>query len=618
MPHTMKVQPFANMLKWILKEYEKNQSIFGIHRSLFYVPFKDSPYAIQDMFGHYLATPIGTAAGPHTQLAQNIICTWLSGGRFIELKTVQMMDELEISRPCIDMEDEGYNVEWSQELKLDQSANEYIKAWALIHILHGLLKFDRVAPVGTIFNMSVGYNMEGIKSPAMVHFMNRMADATEEIAQIKTILLDQFPDLAEVEIPVQITNNVTLSTMHGCPPHEIEEIARYLLEERGLHTTIKLNPTLLGKEPLLKIIHDDLGYRNIQIPDVVFEHDLQYERAVELIKGLQQVALKKNLAFGIKLTNTLAVKNHKGYLPGGEMYMSGRVLYPIAMNLYHKLAQEFNGKLAVSYSAGADAFNVADILATGAWPITVTSDLLKPGGYSRLTQYLENIERVLEERGMASLDELAVNKLTTLAQVAAEALHNRRYKKGYHPYPLPKVQSKLPMFDCITAPCMERCPVCQDIPEYVWCIAHEQDDQALDIILARNPLPGVTSYICTQFCRSGCTRNNYDEPVAIRALKRFAVEKGRVKVGSKSRAGKRVAIIGGCPTGLAAAFFLAVNGIDVTIFEEKNKADSIRGMAPAFPIPPHVVEEDMNRIMAMGVNIEFSHPINKPLEDLLM
>lgn len=65
------------------------------------------------------------------------------------------------------------------------------------------------------------------------------------------------------------------------------------------------------------------------------------------------------------------------------MYMSGRALYPIAMNLHHKLLQEFNGDLNVSYSAGADAFNLIDILASGAKTVTVASDLLKPGGYSR-------------------------------------------------------------------------------------------------------------------------------------------------------------------------------------------------------------------------------------------
>jgi putative selenate reductase len=93
MSDKMNVQALEVLLDWILEEYESSQSIFGIHRSLFYTPMEDSPYALEDLFGHYLATPIGPGAGPHTQLAQNIVCAWLSGGRFIELKTVQIMDE---------------------------------------------------------------------------------------------------------------------------------------------------------------------------------------------------------------------------------------------------------------------------------------------------------------------------------------------------------------------------------------------------------------------------------------------------------------------------------------------------------------------------------------------
>lgn len=617
MSHTMKVQPFDSMLKWILKEYEEKQSIFGIHRSLFYTPKANSPFANSDMFGNYLATPIGTAAGPHTQLTQNIICTWLSGGRFIELKTVQIMDELEISRPCIDMEDEGYNVEWSQELKLDQSANEYIKAWALIHILHHVLGFEKIAPMGTIFNMSVGYNLEGIKSPAMTRFMNRMADATEEIAQIKAILVDQFPQFADIEIPRSLTNNVTLSTMHGCPPDEIGKIACYLMEERKLHTTVKLNPTLLGKEKLMSIIHDDLGYLDIRIPDSVFAHDLKYEKALELIKMFKKVAAEQNLTFGIKLTNTLAMANDKGNLPGDEMYMSGRALYPIAMNLYHKLLQEFNGDLTVSYSAGADAFNLMDILASGAKSVTVASDLLKPGGYSRLVQYLENLETEMIKRGASSLAELGKNKMAHLAKAAAESLITKRYKKSYHPYDLPKVSSKLNMFDCITAPCMEQCAVGQDIPEYAWLIANGEYNKALEVILARNPLPAVNGYICTHLCQTACTRNNYDEPVAIRALKRFAVEKGRVKNQVKSSTRKKVAVIGGGPSGLAAASFLALNGIDTTIYEAKNKAGGMPAIAPVFRIPQEVVQEDVDRIRDMGVKIKLSHPITTPPAELL-
>ena len=627
MSDTMKVQPFDVLLNWILQEFEKNQSIFGIHRSLFYTPQRESLYATDDLFGHHLATPIGPAAGPHTQLAQNILCAWLSGGRFIELKTVQIMDELEIPRPCIDMADEGYNVEWSQELKLDQSADEYVKAWVLIHVLRRLLGFEGKVPFGTIFNMSVGYNLEGIQSAPMTRFMDHMEDASEEIAAIQAILQARFPQFAdpEIAIPSRLTNSVTLSTMHGCPPDEIERIARYLLKERGLHTIVKLNPTLLGKERVMGILHDDLGFREIHIPDAVFEHDLQYGRAVKLIRTLQETAAARGLTFGVKLSNTLAMANHKGELPGDEMYMSGRALYPITINLFHRFAQEFDGDassssgqaLNVSYSAGADALNVATILAAGARPVTTASDLLKPGGYSRFLQYLENLEAEMRDRGVTSLDELAHNRLDNLEQAAAAALQDPRYKKSYHPYGLPKVESGLELFDCVTAPCMEQCAVRQDVPEYAWLIARGEYDRALEVILARNPLPGVNGYVCTHLCQTRCTRNDYDEPVAIRALKRVAVEKGRVTMRAREPGDHQVAVIGSGPSGLAAASFLALNGVQVTVFEAKDKAGGMLAIAPAFRIPQAIVQEDIDRITGMGVKIERNHPITIPPEQLL-
>ena len=294
----------------------------------------------------YLATPIGPSAGPHTQLSQNIITAWLCGGRFIELKTVQIMDELEIPRPCIDVADEGYNVEWSQELKLEESAQEYINAWAALHILRRLLGWEDT-PLGAIFDMSVGYNLEGIQSPRMTRFMNRLADASPEIAEIKAILRRNFPQFADIEIPTQLVSSVTLSTMHGCPPDEIERIARYLLEERGLHTVVKMNPTLLGKPRVLDILHGHLGFTEIEIPDSVFEKDLKYDRATTLIRSLKEAAAARDLTFGVKLSNTLAMHNHRDVMPGDEMYMSGRALYPITMNLYARLMREFDGDLRV-------------------------------------------------------------------------------------------------------------------------------------------------------------------------------------------------------------------------------------------------------------------------------
>ncbi len=135
-------------------------------------------------------------------------------------------------------------------------AREYVKAWALIHILRRLLGFEEL-PFGTIFNMSVGYDLAGHPEPAHdALYGSPWRTPRRSSPTIQTILRAQFPQFADLEIPPRLTNNVTLSTMHGCPPDEIERIARYMMEERGLHTTVKLNPTLLGKERVLEILHD--------------------------------------------------------------------------------------------------------------------------------------------------------------------------------------------------------------------------------------------------------------------------------------------------------------------------------------------------------------------------
>jgi putative selenate reductase len=612
----MKVQSFETLLQWIIDEYQTKQSIFGIHKSLFYKPQANNRYG-RELFGSYLATPVGPAAGPHSQLTQNIISTWLCGARFIELKTVQDNDELDIGRPCIDMDDEGYNCEWSQELKLEQSAWEYIKAWAIIHILPQILGWEPELPVGTIFNLSVGYNLEGILKPTMQEFITRMKDATDEIGQIQAVIAKKFPQFSSVVIPVKISNNVTLSTMHGCPPEEIGRIARYLLEDKKFHTTVKLNPTLLGREIVLGVLNDTLGYTDIDIAQTVFDHDLKYPKAVELIKMLREVAANEGLFFGVKLTNTLAMTNYKNYLPGPEMYMSGRALYPLALQLFTKLMEEFDYDLNVSYSAGADALNVSNILVSGALTITVASDLLKPGGYANMVQYLEQINKDMEDWGADDLYDFAHARRYWLPRVAAESLTDIRYKKSYHEQGLPKVSSSLTKFDCIAAPCMEQCAVCQDIPGYAHAIVEGDYNRALDIIMDRNPLPATTGYVCTHLCQNKCNRNNNDQPVAIRALKRFAAEYGRVVINAAAEFANSVAIVGGGPSGLGAAAELARNGVKVTVFEARSRAGGMMAIAPEFRVPPYVVDQDVERIMQMGVEFKFNERIaNKP-EQLL-
>ncbi len=112
-----------------------------IQQTMFDLPWKEmyrgsSQVDVSARFhGLPAGTPLGPAAGPHDQLAQNIVLAWLGGSRIIELKTVQILDELVINRPCIDATNIGFNIEWSQELKLQETLQEYVKASMIIDIL---------------------------------------------------------------------------------------------------------------------------------------------------------------------------------------------------------------------------------------------------------------------------------------------------------------------------------------------------------------------------------------------------------------------------------------------------------------------------------------------------
>ena len=164
--HTDRFTPLdaATLLRWMQHDLP-NKQLFGIDRELFFMPKPDDPFRME-RYGKVLETPLGVAAGPHTQLAQNILSAWLCGARYIELKTVQVLDELNVAKPCIDMADEGYNCEWSQELKLDQSFEEYLKAFVLLYVLRDMLNLPVEAEPGKgpgfIFNMSAGYNLEAV------------------------------------------------------------------------------------------------------------------------------------------------------------------------------------------------------------------------------------------------------------------------------------------------------------------------------------------------------------------------------------------------------------------------------------------------------------------------
>ncbi len=599
--------PLDKILKIILSQYDNQKSIFGITETMFFNPVNKSKLRSQ-LYGKTLETPIGVAAGPHTQLSQNIVAAWLCGARFIELKTVQTLDELDVPKPCIDMQDEGYNCEWSQELKIQQSFEQYLDAWIIIHILKDKFAWHS-SDIGTIFNMSVGYDLKGILSDKVQWFLNKMKDASTELDQKIRSIENIYPDIGNININPCISDNITLSTMHGCPADEIETIGLYLIEERKLHTSIKLNPTLLGKEKLLEIISNS-GF-DTRVPDIAFDHDLKYEDATKIIENLQKKAQMCSLQFAVKLTNTLESRNHKDIFNTNEemMYMSGKALHPVSINLAAKLQNDFKGKLNISFSGGVDAFNISKTLNCGLSPVTVCSDLLKPGGYGRLKQYIDNLK-----------DTSIVNKASALIKLneyAAETLKSKLYRKTGFTEPSIKTQRKLSTFDCIHAPCIDTCPTNQGIPDYLYYSSKGDFGKAAEVILKTNPFPHSTGMVCDHLCQTKCTRINYDSAVLIREVKRFVAENyiiGNYTKNTNANKTPLISIIGAGPSGLSCAYFTAKAGFRVQVFESKAKAGGmVQGAIPAFRLSDEAISQDINAIIKLGVDIFYNSDVNNEL-----
>jgi putative selenate reductase len=603
------------LLQWILSDLEERDEIFGIGRQQFFRPRVDDVFRMY-RYGELLETPLGVASGPHTQMAQNIVTAWLTGSRYMELKTIQVLDELDVTKPCIDMTDEGYNCEWSQELKLDESFNEYLNAFILLHILRDTLGFVGDAP-GFIFNMSAGYELKGIHSPAVQRFFDQMGDCSEALAAKCEQIADIYPRITKLSIPSQISNSLTISTMHGCPPDEIEKIARYFIEERGYHTTIKLNPTLLGPSRLREILNSTLAF-DIDVPDLAFEHDLKYADGIKLIRSLMACATSRGVEFNVKLTNTLETTNVDQDLPKSEAmcYMSGRALHPISINLAARLQHEFEGALDLSFCAGVDTFNVLDTLACGMAPVTVCTDVLKPGGYARVSQYMEMLLEGMDTVAADSLEDLICSRtgmddpvaasLANLEQYAVDVLDKNRYSKDLFPYENIKTARELPLFDCAAAPCVSSCGASQDVPRYMDFTARGDFEKAYATILASNPFPNMQGMVCDHPCQYKCTRLNYDSPLLIREIKRFVAEsqQGGITLNCAPDNKQSVAIIGAGPSGLSAAFFLRLEGYAVEIYESK---DFVGGMAsdaiPVFRLAEAALQKDIHRILALGVSL---------------
>ncbi len=459
--------PFGELYKAGVKEYYEKKSLFGVK-----VLEKESDL------------PIGPAAGPHTQLAENLVAAFAAGATVMELKTVQILEgaALGIQKPCIYVGNEVYNVEWSTELTVAEARDEYIKAYLLIRAFSKLPGLEERKK--TEFIVSVGYDLEGIRSPKIDDFLNSMRDASgtdewkNDIAWIRQFTDLQESFIYELEKETCVSDTVTLSTMHGCPAEDIEKIALYLIREKKFNTFIKMNPTLVGMDRAKEILCEK-GYEKIDFSVDSFRHDITLEAAAQIAKNCRAAAEENDLIFGVKMTNTFPVNVHDNVLPGETMYMSGPSLYALSINAAALLCSAA-GDLRISFSGGIDTKNIKQVLETGIRPVTVSSFLLKPGGYGNIAKLIKAAEDV-------SVPDKV--DLASLERTAEEAVHDKNYDRKNYP-----VFETKDGYSSICAKCRNCTDVCPNRAN-----ARVTMKSGFDIVLHRNRLCnecGCCSFSC--------------------------------------------------------------------------------------------------------------------------
>ena len=490
--------PFRDLVTRLHREPQTQGTLFELPRRKWFRPLSDAPDLGVSFHGVRAGNPSGPAAGPHTQMAQNILLSYVAGGRILELKTVQDNDQLTVPRPCIDMATVGYNIEWSQELCTADALREYVAGSMLIEMyrhnrdLAGEL-LDSL-PGAVIYDISVGYGLAGISRDKVRGFLDGMRNAWSLIERLRAEIPREFGPARDLGYPGRLSDSVTLSTFHGCPPEEIETICELLISEHECNLMVKMNPPMLGQQRLEHLLHDVLGYTELRVNPQAYTAGLTLDEGVQLCRRLTNFAGKRGRRVGFKFCNTLEVVNQRDFFPPGNdvVYLSGQPLHVITMTLVDEFRREVGPHVPISFSAGIDRANFPLAVACGFAPVTAVTDLLRPGGYGRLGSYLRALAKGMHSRDAVNIDEYVLRRFDQEGQarrravaelgadagadelkratvawagllntsiVAKMARGNPRYRAERNRLAPRKTESHLTTFDCLTCEnCLLVCP----------------------------------------------------------------------------------------------------------------------------------------------------------------
>jgi NADH-quinone oxidoreductase subunit F len=173
----------------------------------------------------------------------------------------------------------------------------------------------------------------------------------------------------------------------------------------------------------------------------------------------------------------------------------------------------------------------------------------------------------------------------------------------------------------ISSACQHTCPLEQDVPCYIGLIAHGKFEQAIEIVRRENPLPSICGRVCTAGCEAKCRAGEGEgEAISIRQLKRFLADYEREKgldviPKPKQQRSEKVAIVGSGPAGLTCAYYLGLDGYNVTIFESLPVVGGMLAVGiPDYRLPPDVLNWDIENIKKLGVQIKTDTTIGKDIQ----
>ena len=370
MSDVMRPMPFAQVMDWVMTEHRDRRA-----PSSACVRPTSTRAAASPSLPRRSRPPSARPPAPTPSSRRTSSPPTSAGSRFFELKTVQIMDGEELStcvnKPCIVAEDECYNCEWSTELTVPAGLRRVRQGLVGLQA-HGQRATASGDPDGFVFNMSVGYNLEGIQSPKVDAYIEGMKDAsgTDVWAECTRLGPRQPRPLPErgrrpivKAVSPQVSNSVTESTLHGCPPDEIERIATYLITEKGAEHLHQVQPHPPGLR---------LRPRAPERARLRLHRLRRHTTSARTCSGPTPCPCSSRLIELCDERGPRVRRQAHQHLPGGRDRAAScrarRCTCPAARSSRSPSSPgraaspaEFDGKLRISYSGGADARNIREL-----------------------------------------------------------------------------------------------------------------------------------------------------------------------------------------------------------------------------------------------------------------